>query len=488
MASCTAAVCIALCHIGCSSRGGPGNTTTVGVPGTTTPGAVPTGSRMCEPAGIIACLRLAARTVAKSGAPAPLKRAIIGLRMSAMWASRAGSSTTSRPQNRATVSTVRSSAVGPRPPLVMIRSTPSAARNRSWASMSRGRSPQIVMCANSTPSSRSRSASHGPLRSAIRPVSTSVPVTTIPARALTGPRLRPQRQGKPGISRTSGATTGATGAVGAATGSVGAATGAVPPKFGNGNGSTDPRFAGRLDNPGRPVPVVAGVIEFCAGGTLKVAVASGDCAGEALGAGDVPPSADVVVSSSCCGMVVEEATTCSTTPGSPGLIGAASASAVALDASAVRNNPAAAPAATVRQLRIRDMAFPNPDNDKVGTEVSRVKDDARVTRGAVMQPLPTGAAAVIRSALPGQPALELPQVGGVGQQDGVLVVGAAVDGGAVAPYRVDVEHTAAVDVDAPPLGAAPAELLGLFGQRLPDVGRGGLTGLSVHCAGPSSLA
>ncbi len=31
-------------HIGCSSRGGPGNTTTVGLPGTTTPGAVPTGS------------------------------------------------------------------------------------------------------------------------------------------------------------------------------------------------------------------------------------------------------------------------------------------------------------------------------------------------------------------------------------------------------------------------------------------------------------
>ena len=56
--------------------------------------------------------------------------------------------------------------------------------NRSAASMSHGRSPTIVTCARSTPSSNRRSASHGPLRSRTRPVSTSVPVTTIPARAL----------------------------------------------------------------------------------------------------------------------------------------------------------------------------------------------------------------------------------------------------------------------------------------------------------------
>ena len=37
------------------------------------------------------------------------------------------------------------------------------------------------------PSSSRRSDSHGPLRSATRPVSTSVPVTTMPARALTRP-------------------------------------------------------------------------------------------------------------------------------------------------------------------------------------------------------------------------------------------------------------------------------------------------------------
>ena len=40
------------------------------------------------------------------------------------------------------------------------------------------------MCASSTPRSRSRSDSHGPLRSATIPDSTSVPVTTMPARTL----------------------------------------------------------------------------------------------------------------------------------------------------------------------------------------------------------------------------------------------------------------------------------------------------------------
>ena len=50
--------------------------------------------------------------------------------------------------------------------------------------MSSGRSPTIVMWARSIPSSNSRSASQGPLRSLTLPLSTSVPVTTIPARTL----------------------------------------------------------------------------------------------------------------------------------------------------------------------------------------------------------------------------------------------------------------------------------------------------------------
>src|ERR671922_2698680 len=107
-----------------------------------------------------------------------------GRRISAMRSSSASSSISSSPRKRATTATVMSSAVGPSPPLVTIRSTPWSAMKRSCASMSCGRSPQIVMCASSTPSSSSRSDSHGPFRSRTRPVSTSVPVTTIPARAL----------------------------------------------------------------------------------------------------------------------------------------------------------------------------------------------------------------------------------------------------------------------------------------------------------------
>jgi hypothetical protein len=54
--------------------------------------------------------------------------------------------------------------LGPRPPLVTIRSTPSSARNRSCAWMSRGTVTAGVMCARSTPSSISRSALQGRLR------------------------------------------------------------------------------------------------------------------------------------------------------------------------------------------------------------------------------------------------------------------------------------------------------------------------------------
>ena len=159
---------------------------TVGVPGTTTPGAVPTGSITSAPAGTMACLRLAARTASKSWPPI---LAINFFKIAAILFSNSASSTSSRRQNRATVATVMSSAVGPRPPLVTIRSTPSPARKRSCASMSDARSPQMVMWASSTPNSSSRSAIHGPLRSATRPVNTSVPVTTMPARALTAMTL-----------------------------------------------------------------------------------------------------------------------------------------------------------------------------------------------------------------------------------------------------------------------------------------------------------
>ncbi|EUA27482.1 hypothetical protein I548_5591 [Mycobacterium intracellulare] len=107
---------------------GPGSTITAGLPGTTTPGAVPTGSSTCAPAGTMACLRLAARSDSKvPGSKADWNaglRPISFLRMFAIFSSTSASNTSSRPQKRATTSTVMSSAVGPRPPLVTIRSTP----------------------------------------------------------------------------------------------------------------------------------------------------------------------------------------------------------------------------------------------------------------------------------------------------------------------------------------------------------------------------
>ena len=168
-------------HIGWSSRGGPGSTTTVGAPGTTTPGAVPTGSITCAPSGTIACLRLAARTASKSRSG---KRAISG-RISAIFSSSSASSTSSRPLNRATTSTVISSAVGPEAAARDDQVHTLVGQEAQLRLDVLGRSPQIVMWASSTPSSSRRSDSQGPFLSRTRPVSTSVPVTTMPARALT---------------------------------------------------------------------------------------------------------------------------------------------------------------------------------------------------------------------------------------------------------------------------------------------------------------
>jgi hypothetical protein len=92
------------------------------------------------------------------------------------------SSTISRPQKRPTISAVRSSAVGPSPPLVMTSAMPASRMNSSVARRSSGRSPTIWIMAASTPISRRRSDSQGPLRSEMIPLRTSVPVTRIPAR------------------------------------------------------------------------------------------------------------------------------------------------------------------------------------------------------------------------------------------------------------------------------------------------------------------
>ena len=171
-------------HIGCSSRGGPGSTTTVGAgrrPAAARRGPAPCrpGSSTVAPRGTIACLRLAARTASMSrfGQRCGQRRAGSPRSRS----SSASSSTISRPWNSPTTS---------RGQVVLGRSQAAAGDDQVHALRRRasaappacppGRSPTITLCARSTPSSRSRSASHGPLRSTTRPVRTSVPVTTMP--------------------------------------------------------------------------------------------------------------------------------------------------------------------------------------------------------------------------------------------------------------------------------------------------------------------
>ena len=89
-----------------------------------------------------------------------------GRRISAMRSSSASSSTISRPWNSPTTSAVRSSAVGPRPPLVTTRSSPWAAMKRSAASMSSRRSPTIVDVAPGRPRAPPADPrATGPLRS-----------------------------------------------------------------------------------------------------------------------------------------------------------------------------------------------------------------------------------------------------------------------------------------------------------------------------------
>ena len=90
--------------------------------GTTSPGAVPAGSITCAPSGTIACLRFDAADRLEVEVAASASSAAAG--SSAIRASSASSSNSGRPAKPATTSIVRSSAVGPRPPLVTIRSTP----------------------------------------------------------------------------------------------------------------------------------------------------------------------------------------------------------------------------------------------------------------------------------------------------------------------------------------------------------------------------
>ncbi len=126
-ASWKASVSTARGHIACSSRGGPGSTTIVGLPGTTSPARCPPGRSRGRPrARAPACGWRRAPRRSPSGGSA--SSAAAGCRR--CRSSRSSSSNSGRPVNAATISTVRSSAVGPRPPLVITRSTPWSAMKR----------------------------------------------------------------------------------------------------------------------------------------------------------------------------------------------------------------------------------------------------------------------------------------------------------------------------------------------------------------------
>ena len=184
-ASRSARVSSACAHMACSSDGGPGRTTIVGpspdAGADTRPGAVPTGSSTVAPTGTSACLRVPSRHASMSRFG---KRCSSGSSFAAIRPCSGSSSARSRPWNAATTSIVRSSAVGPRPPLVITSATPCDASHSRAPRMSSGRSPTTTVVSWSTPSSVSRSASHGPFASRTRPLSTSVPVMTMPARGM----------------------------------------------------------------------------------------------------------------------------------------------------------------------------------------------------------------------------------------------------------------------------------------------------------------
>ena len=146
-----ASVVTASAHIVCSSRGGPGSTATSGDEPTRNPGAVPPApAPRRRPARAPAC--------ARPPASPPLRRRIraaAALTIAQIRSSSAASRTIAAPAHPATTSAVRSSAVGPRPPLVITRSMV-ARRSPARARRSSGRSPTTTMCASTTPRAAQR--------------------------------------------------------------------------------------------------------------------------------------------------------------------------------------------------------------------------------------------------------------------------------------------------------------------------------------------
>jgi len=112
-----------------------------------------------------------------------------------MRSAEAESSTSGTPSTLATVSLVRSSAVGPMPPVEITTSACASAWRHAHASRS-GQSPTVSTQTTSTPISKSLSAIQLAFESTMRPVVSSSPVERMAARSIMRPpgRRAPRRR------------------------------------------------------------------------------------------------------------------------------------------------------------------------------------------------------------------------------------------------------------------------------------------------------
>ncbi len=171
-------------HIGRISRGGPGSVTMTRPSGRSThqPGAVPWGfARIRAEGSVHACFVLVAGNGWRRRAHSPCSHSSV-----------AGSTTGRSPHASATASRVRSSGVGPRPPVVTTRSArPSAARSASTTvARSSGR---FEIRTTVTPRATIDRASSPLLVSVVSPTVSSVPIAS--SSAVTSARPAPAAAG-----------------------------------------------------------------------------------------------------------------------------------------------------------------------------------------------------------------------------------------------------------------------------------------------------
>ncbi len=183
-------------NIALASRGTPGTTKTRQSPtSAATPPAVPTGlSSRSAPSGVPACLRFA------SGIVLPRLAQICRIR-----SIQASLKTTGRPTTAARASRVKSSGVGPMPPLTSNRSLPWASRLMA-ASMAISSSDTLACSTTRTPAAASSCANQAVFVSTVSPLTISSPTLRTRAtgalRADIASRLAPPPDSPEGPSET----------------------------------------------------------------------------------------------------------------------------------------------------------------------------------------------------------------------------------------------------------------------------------------------